>query len=135
MAVLLLGEGLAVEVVLSTGLCVSAGDAVIDGAGLGTGAATGGELVVLGSGLDLLALATRFGGLFVALLTVGSCGLDALAGMRLDASSLGLACVTLVAAFSTVEPVLATVTGDVELDSVMLAATGATRGAVPEGVK
>jgi hypothetical protein len=108
---LTLGEGLAIEVVVSTVLGVARVDSGGNAGGLGAGAAIGG-LEVIGDGLELLGVAARFDELVVALATVGACGRDALAGLGLDASSRGVvASAALVAGLSTAAPVLVTVAG------------------------
>ena len=120
----LLGDGLLVEVALSTGFCVFAVEPLVEYA----------ELEV--DELELLLLATLFEGLFIALLAVGACGEDALAVLLLlDASSRGVpASANLVTALSPVASVLAMFAGGEVVDLATLEVGGVVREAVPEGV-
>ena len=115
-----------VEVVLSTGLCVSAVEPVVEDVAL--------EAERPIDALELLVRTATFDGLFVALLAAVAGGGDALAALRLDASSPAVPVSTLVTALSPAALVLATFTGGEVFDSATLAAGGAAREAVPEGV-
>ncbi len=84
--------------------------------------------------VELLGRAALFDGLFIALLALVACGGgDALAALRLDASSLGvLTSAALGMALSPAAFVLATFTGDEGVDSVTLEAGGVDRETVPD---
>ena len=108
---MLLGGWLAVEVVLTTELCVSAVEALVEEV----------DVEPPFDELGLLVLATRFGGLFIALLPVVPCGREALAALLLDGSSRGVpASTTFGTALSLAALLLATFTGDELFDAVTL---------------
>jgi len=125
--VLLLGGWLAVEVVLSTELCEFAVEPLVEEVEL--------ELEPPFDELGLLVLATRFGGLFIALLAVIPCGREALTALLLDGSSRGVpASTTFGTALSLAALLLATFTGDELFDAVTLEVGDADRAVFSEEV-
>jgi len=123
--VLLLGGWLAVEVVLSTELCEFAVEPLVEEV----------ELEPPFDELGLLVLATRFGGLFIALLAVIPCGREALTALLLDGSSRGVpASTTFGTALSLAALLLATFTGDELFDAVTLEVGDADRAVFSEEV-
>lgn len=124
--VLLLGDWLPVEVVLSIELCVPTVEPVVEELDL--------EAEPPIDERELLVLATLFDGLFIALPAVVSCGRGATALLLAASSRTVPASANRVTELSPAALLLASFSGDEVFDSVTLEVGGAVREAVPEGV-